>query len=151
MYNLSSGIIGGTLAVFAMGLFVPEISSDSLAALRTPPGATAVSNDTYLSVNRALKTDRLTVCSPEDATSSTNNCRIGVARTVQTAPPVNVSVVGKSITPGKSSRDAASTPTRVPGKRRDPMPEITIPVGCESAVSVAADPELAHTPSRCIS
>ena len=50
MYNLASGIIGGTIAVFALGLFVPELSGDFLAALRTPSDV-AVTNDTYRSVN----------------------------------------------------------------------------------------------------
>ncbi|MGZ5809831.1 MAG: hypothetical protein ACXWKA_09245 [Xanthobacteraceae bacterium] len=134
-----------------MGLFVPEISSDSLAALRTPSDARTVSNDAHVSVNRALKTDRLTVCTPNNVTSASNTCRVGIAEKVQPATPVNGSVVGKTTVPRKASRDAASTPGRLPVKPRDPMPEINMPDGCESAVSVAADPELARTPSRCIS
>jgi hypothetical protein len=151
MYQLASGIFGGTVALFAMGLFVPEIGGDSLAALRSPGDVASATQTTYESVNRGLKGDRLTVCTPSEISGNmpTSDCRARVGQ-VFGSGPANVTVMGKSTGPGNVSRDAAGT-TVTPGKLRGPSPKLELPVGCESAVSIAADPDLARTPSRCVS
>jgi hypothetical protein len=150
MYHLTSGILGGTLALFGMGLFVPQLSGGSLAALRSPNDVAAARLQTSDTVNRGLKGDRLIVCTMSEVSTPGEGCRVrlGQAGTAAT----NVTVIGKSPTPLSMGRDAAGTNIPQPGAvSPSRQKKIDLPEGCESAVSIAADPVLAHTASRCVS
>jgi hypothetical protein len=150
MYQLASGILGGTLAVFGMGLFVPEISGGSFAALRSPSGeAAAALQTTYESVNREFKGDRLIVCTASEVSTPAAGCRVRIGEGAGTG--TNVTVMGKTVTPVSVGRDSVGTipqPGQITPTRSK---KIELPEGCESAVSVAADPVLAQTASRCVS
>jgi hypothetical protein len=64
----------------------------------------------------------------------------------------NVTYVAKSpISLGAVDRARPSRSLRANDGAPGAIPVDRLPIGCESAVSVTADPELARTPSRCIS
>lgn len=153
MYRFSLGILGGAIAVFAMGVIIPDADSGLGAGLRASTRTIGLHGQThgqtYVSVNRTLKGDRLSACTSGLRSNGSPVCQERLRGAA--ARPANVITVQKTMRRLPMGNVVDSPVRRPGGQRRDPLPAIAMPIGCEAAVSVAADPELASTPSRCIS
>jgi hypothetical protein len=123
MYRLSSSLICGVIAVPALGLLDPNVGSTSNAGLNA-------SSSTAAAVNRAAKSDRL--ASPHMVFSSE------AWKTEFNARLRNQTKKGAATDPVEKRDETKRAPAKMP-------------VGCEAAVSIALDDDLARTPSRCIS
>jgi hypothetical protein len=168
MYYLSSGILGGIAALSALGLITPEFGGSPTSSILTSSPAGFARAATRTKVNRTHKGDRL----PTRATSETSRAIasvevVGIDNVAvvyrdrqgnvlfRTDPLSNMTVVAKGLSlPEVTVRDSERVPAQqLPIKRMHeaPLPSSELPIGCESAVSVAADHVLARTPSRCVS
>lgn len=125
MYRLSSSLICGVITVATLGLLDPNVGSTSNAGLK----ALNISG-TSAAVNRAAKSDRL--ASPHTVLSNE------AWKTEFNARLRNQAKRGIATDPFKKSDETQPVPAKMP-------------VGCEAAVSIALDDDLARIPSRCIS
>lgn len=169
MYHLSSGILGGIVAVFAMSPLIPDIGGPP--GHLAPPANVGVQSDanrTQNSVNRALKGDRLPSRAqsrePDQSIASVEVIGLDNVAVVyrdrlgqilfHTDPLANVTVVGRGIAlPEVTIRDSNRAPARPLSleRKREPAPSSTMPIGCESAFSAITEHALARIPARCVS
>ena len=168
MYYLSSGILGGIAALSAFGLVTPEFSGSPTASILTPSPAGITRAATHTAVNRTHKGDRLQARPVSEAGRAIASVEVvGIDNVAvvyrdrkgnvlfRTDPLSNMTIVAKGVSlPEVTVRESERVPAQqLPVKRihEAPLPSSELPVGCESAVSVAADHVLARTPSRCVS
>ena len=158
MFHITSSLFGGLAAITAWALVAP--SFDPAAQI----GATQTGHE---SVNRALKSDRLTLPAnhPQSARTVTTVEVIGVHDAAiiyrdrygnvlfQTDPVSNVTVVSKGfVVPQLTLRDTPqSKPAPIVETPGDLDAAPKLPIGCEPPASPIADPALARLPGRCLS
>jgi hypothetical protein len=159
MFHITSSLFGGLAAITAWALVAP--SFDPAAQIGAP-------HTGHESVNRALKSDRLTLPPnhPQSARTVTTVEVIGVHDAAivyrdrdgnvlfQIDPVSNVTVVSKGfVVPQLTLRDTPQSKpapmVETPERDLEAAPKLLI--GCEPPASPIAEPALARLPGRCLS
>ena len=160
MHPVTSGIIGGVIGLSVMGLF-PQI--DAARAVFDSAYNKTTKETVLHNVNRTSKQDRLTNLAPlpgGGAQIAMTEVLGGVSvvhrdregRVLSRTDGVsNTTYVTKTIVPPNVNERNKTAPIMRTHEGRRIAPPRDMPEGCESAVSVTADPVLARTASRCIS
>ena len=159
MHQLTSGIIGGIIGLSAMGLFVPEINGARFLTASARDGSISLHN-----VDRGAKGDRLSRTAPlvtggpEIVTTEALGgvsvvYRDRVGRVISRVDQASgMTYVAKTESFGNSTEQKGpALPSRTNERMPNSVADGRLPDGCESAVSVTADPELARRASRCVS
>jgi len=167
MYHLTSGILGGIVAAFALSPLATDlIRSDASSLVVSPVSARNLSEQIVVPnyVNRALKGDRLPMGAEKRRTERPLpsvemicvNHVVFVDRDCSglilfdTESLANLTMVARGFDE-VTNRVSNRVPAKPILRERSRKPGSTMPIGCESAFGAFSEGASARIPARCVS
>ena len=167
MYHLTSGILGGIVAAFALSPLATDLGRPNASTLLVSPVSARNLSEQVIApsyVNRTFKGDRLPVgaekCGTERSLASVEMICVSHVAVVDrdcsglilfdTESLANLTMVARGFDE-VTNRVSNRVPAKPILRERSRKPGSTMPIGCESAFGAFSEGASARIPARCVS
>jgi len=167
MYHLTSGILGGIVAAFALSPLATDLGRPNASTLLVSPVSARNLSEQVIApsyVNRTFKGDRLPVgaekCGTERSLASVEMICVSHVAVVDrdcsglilfdTESLANLTMVARGFDE-VTNRASNRVPAKPILRERSRKPGSTMPIGCESAFGAFSEGASARIPARCVS